>query len=87
MIYTADMVGLIRTILIIVMIYYGLKFLSRYVLPIVLTNYIKKMQQNQQQRATEQNANVGETVVDKKPKTPKSSNNQVGEYVDFEEID
>lgn len=81
------MVGLIRTILIIVMIYYGLKFLSRYVLPIVLTNYIKKMQQNQQQRATEQNANVGETVVDKKPKTPKSSNNQVGEYVDFEEID
>ena len=87
MIYTADMVGLIRTILIIVMIYYGLKFLSRYVLPIVLTNYIKKMQQNQQQRATEQNANVGETVVDKKPKTPKSSNNQVGVYVDFEEID
>lgn len=87
MIYTGDMVGLIRTILIIVMIYYGLKFLSRYVLPIVLTNYIKKMQQNQQQRATEQNANVGETVVDKKPKTPKSSNNQVGEYVDFEEID
>ena len=45
------------------------------------------MQQNQQQRSTQQNANVGETVVDKKPKTPKSSNNQVGEYVDFEEID
>ena len=81
------MVGLIRTILIIVMIYYGLKFLSRYVLPIVLTNYIKKMQQNQQQRSTYKDANVGDTVVDKKPKTPKSSNNQVGEYVDFEEID
>ncbi|MFV0248700.1 MAG: DUF4834 family protein [Tenacibaculum sp.] len=29
----------------------------------------------------------GETVIDKKPAKPKKSNNNIGEYVDFEEID
>ena len=47
----------------------------------------QQQQQYNQQRQNTAKAREGETVIDRKPSTPKQSNNDVGEYVDFEEID
>ena len=42
-----------------------------------------------QQSSSKQYSNVkeGETSVDKKPRESNQSNNSVGEYVDYEEVD
>jgi len=53
----------------------------------------KKMQERfgnqfqQQQNQYEQKHKEGETVIDKMPNKDKSSNKDVGEYIDYEEID
>ena len=80
---------LLRTILIILLFYYGFKIISRYVLPLFLKRYINKVQnraRQQYQNQQEPNIKEGETVIDKKPQT-NQSNNSVGEYVDYEEVD
>lgn len=83
--------GLLRTILIILLIYYGLKIISRYVLPFFLKRFINNVQNRANQQYAnsqkEQNVKVGETVIDKKPNKANQSNDSVGEYVDYEEID
>lgn len=85
--------GLLRTILIILLIYYAIKILSRFFMPYVLKYMSKKMQQRfggqfQQQQPTQNTKEKeGETVIDKVPPQNKSSNNSVGEYIDYEEID
>ena len=88
----AGLMNFIKTLLIILAIYYALKIIGRYVFPI----FMKKMMQNvekkfneQQGRSTDQNRNVkeGETVIDKAPNTGAKSNNEVGEYVDFEDVE
>ena len=49
----------------------------------------KVQKKAQQQYGEKQSSTVkeGETIIDKKPNNSKESNNSVGEYVDFEEID
>lgn len=81
---------LLRTILIILTFYYGFKLISRYVLPFFLKRYINKVQDRARQQYKNQqepNVKVGETVIDKKPLNTNQSNNKVGEYVDYEEVD
>lgn len=84
--------GLLRTIAILVIIYYAFKFFSRYIAPIflkkVMKNVEKKMrdQQQQHQQPNDSNAKVGETVIEKKPTNTKQSNKDVGDYVDFEDV-
>jgi hypothetical protein len=87
----AGPMNFLRTILIIVFIYYVLKFLVKLFAPYLLKKAVDKVQKkaeqqfkNQQQEST---VEQGKTVVDKKPQDTKQSNNSVGEYVDFEEID
>lgn len=82
--------GLLRTIFIILIIVYGFKIISRYILPFFLKRFIKNVQNraNQQQQNQQQpDMKVGETVIDKKPQDTNQSNNSVGEYVDYEEVD
>jgi len=82
--------GLLRTIAIIIIVYYVFKFISRYILPL----FVKKMVENVQKKYTEQqqnkyedaNCKVGETVIAKKPNESKESNKDVGDYVDYEEV-
>lgn len=82
--------GLLRTIAIIIIIYYIFKFFSRYIAPIflkkVINNAQKKYQEQQNQYQNTTEGKVGETVIDKKPSNQKQSNKNVGEYVDFEEV-
>jgi cellulase/cellobiase CelA1 len=79
--------GLLRTLLVILIIYYALKIVSRYILPIILKSAVNKVQKNmnQQQAAKQDNTKVGETTVDYTPNTSSKTAN-VGEYIDFEEV-
>ncbi|WP_298496396.1 DUF4834 family protein [uncultured Algibacter sp.] len=86
--------GLLRTILIIVLVYYGIKILSRIFAPFLLKFAAKKAEQRfgdqfgQFQKGQKQGAQKkeGEITIDKIPET-KTSNKNVGEYVDYEEIE
>ena len=79
----------LRTIAIILIVYYVFKFISRYILPIFLKKMVDNVQQkfNEQQQNQQQAAKgkVGETVISKVPNEPKSSKD-VGDYVDYEEV-
>jgi len=41
----------------------------------------------QQANGQNQKERVGDVIIDKKPSRKKSSNNTVGDYIDFEEVD
>ncbi|WP_308993566.1 DUF4834 family protein [Mariniflexile litorale] len=91
MLQQASVTGFIRTILIIILIYYGLKVLSRLFAPLLLKYIAKKAEQKfggqfQQGPQQPQPKKKGEVTIDKIPNT-KTSNKDVGEYVDYEEID
>lgn len=87
----AAFVNVVKTILIIVFCYYTFKFLVRLFAPFLLKKAVSKMQEKAQQQYNNQqkttNVREGETVIDKRPQSSQNSNNNVGEYVDFEEID
>ncbi|MDR0227956.1 MAG: DUF4834 family protein [Flavobacteriaceae bacterium] len=83
----------IRTLCIIVLVYYAFKFAMRFLFPLLIYKVAKKAEQNFQQKQQEyyqqnntnnqyQNQNTQQTS-DKIPNSTKV----VGEYVDFEEID
>ena len=81
----ASFMGLIRTILIILAIYYVVKLFMKYIAPALLVNYIQK--KTGQQVKEESTVKEGTTIIDKKPKEHKVVDDSVGEYVDYEEID
>lgn len=84
------LIGLLRTILFILLFYYGFKFLMRLFAPFLIKKVAEKMQEKaQQQYGNQQQSTVkeGETVIDKAPRNQRQSKDDVGEYVDFEEID
>lgn len=89
----AGPINMIRTILIILVVYYALRFLMKLFAPFLVKKAMDKMKQKAEQQYQNQNrqndstVNEGETVIDKKPQNTKQSNNSVGEYVDFEELD
>lgn len=83
-------IGLLRTIFYILLFYYGFKFLMRLFAPFLIKKVAEKMQEKaQQQYGNQQQSTVkeGETVIDKAPRNQRQSKDDVGEYVDFEEID
>ncbi len=83
--------GLLKTILILVLLYYGFKILVRLFAPFLVSKVASTMQKKAQEQYNQQQSNSsvkeGETVIDKAPNTSKQSTKKVGEYVDFEEID
>lgn len=87
----ASLVGVFNVILTILVIYYVLKIIGRFALPFLMKKFMgkveKKFQQQQGQYQQSSSAKVGETVIDKKPNSNQKSNDSVGEYVDYEEVD
>lgn len=82
--------GLLRTILIIVLVYYAVKFCVRFFGPYLINKAVQKVHKKAKEQQYSQKENTveeGKTVIDKKPSNSKQSNDSVGEYVDFEEID
>ncbi|MGB0980876.1 MAG: DUF4834 family protein [Winogradskyella sp.] len=91
MIQEASAMGLLRTVLIIIGVYFAIKILARLFKPFILRFVVKKAEQQfggfKNQQHPKQNHKAGETVIDKMPNRSTSSNKNVGEYVDYEEVD
>ncbi|MBQ0735410.1 DUF4834 family protein [Aquimarina celericrescens] len=86
----ASLQGVLKVILIILLIYYGLKVLTRLFGPLLFRYVTKKAGEKFEQHFGKyqqpQQTKKGEVTIEKKPKQ-KSSNKDVGEYIDFEELD
>jgi len=78
-------------IVILILGYYAFKWLARIFLPFLMQkavrNFEKKAREQQGYQNPADHVREGETVIDKQPRPSKESNNSVGEYVDFEEVD
>jgi len=87
----ASLQGVLRTVLIIMLVYYGLKFIGRFLFPIffqkIMKNFESKIKEQQGFQQPVDTSKEGETTIDKKPMQNKESNKSVGEYVDYEEVD
>ncbi|SEC89807.1 protein of unknown function [Tenacibaculum sp. MAR_2009_124] len=89
-IHQAGPMNFLRTLLIILLVYYAVKFVVKLFGPYLLKKAVDKVQKKAQREfGNKQDTTVeeGKTVIDKKPGNAKNSNKDVGEYVDFEEID
>ncbi len=97
MIQEASVMGLLKTVLIILLFYFGFKILARLFAPLLLRFVAKKAEQkfgdqfggfkNHANQKQQQKEKEGETVIDKMPNQNKTSSDKVGEYIDYEEID
>ena len=84
------MIGLFRFFFWFFLISYILRILGRYIFPILLKRYINKKQSQFNQQFNQQNSPLdkeGEVSIKTKPKKSKNDINDMGEYVDFEEVD
>ena len=78
----------LRTVGIIVIIYYALKFIGRLLFPIVVKKAVNNMQERQTQYQRQQQYKPeGEVTIEKDRKQQSRTNTTEGEYVDFEEIE
>lgn len=93
MLQQASLYGFVRTILIIVLVWYVIKTLTRLFAPFLMRYMSNKVQQKfegqfgQQQQRSQPNQKDGETVIDKIPNRNTTSNSKVGEYIDYEDVD
>lgn len=84
---------LLQTILIVILVYYGFKFLLKWLAPKLLNYAVKKTSERfGQQFGNPQDfepgqRTEGETTISKKPPRKSNPSKKVGEYIDFEEID
>ena len=89
--YEASFESVLRTILIILLIYFGFKVLIRFFGPMILKYFLKKIgkkfTQQFNQAPPSRSKKEGEVVIEKKPEKGRKSNKNVGEYIDYEEID
>lgn len=92
----ADFTGLIKTILIILFVYYLIKFSLKLLAPFILKKAVEKVQENFQKKTeeyfnqTQQNTN--QNYQNHSSNTQNSNvklkeKKKVGEYIDYEEID
>ena len=87
--------GFLKTILIILLVYYTLKLLARWFAPKLFTyaakktedHFKKSFQQYQNYSQSGEQVNEGEVSIKKKTSPQKKANtDNVGEFIDFEEI-
>ncbi len=89
--YTTSLSGILETVLIILLVYFGIKMLIRWFGPLILKYIMRKVgkkfedQFNQAKKAKEKKE--GDVNIEKTPKNQPRSKKKVGEYIDYEEID
>lgn len=85
---TLYLVGFLRTLVIIAVIYFGFRVIVRYIFPKIIDKGMKNMQQKmrEQQQQQQPKRPEGEVTIET-PRTNKRNTPDNGEYVDFEEID
>jgi len=80
----------LRTLLTILLFYYGIRFIVRYILPLFSDKGTKNIQQKmyEQQRQNQRNIRrEGEVTIESKNKNGNYVQQNQGEYVDFEEVE
>ncbi len=86
--------GFLRTILIIIVIYYVIRLFTRYILPGLFVNYMDKkmnefskqqMKEQQRQRQKAQQ-HEGEVTIDYSPGSSSKNKPAKGDYVDYVEV-
>ena len=84
------MVGFLRTLLVIVIIYFAIRIFTRYILPLLVDKGVKNMQQKMSDQYRQQQKNErreGEVTVEYKKGEKHNGKQSQGEYIDFEEVD
>ncbi len=84
------LVNFLRTLIIIAIIYYGIRLFTRYILPMLVDKGIKNMQQkmqDQQRHRQQTTRRDGDVTIESNKNNSKNSGQKQGEYVDFEEVD
>ena len=92
---TASFSEVIKVILIILLIYFGIKILFRWFGPMLLKYFLKKIGKHVEKkfrgfdtsRDQQKKRKEGDVTIEKKPKNKRKSNKDVGDYIDYEEID
>lgn len=84
MVYEAGMISFLRTILVIALIYYGVKLVIKFLLPFILKKFVQK----QQEKFTgQQNKTSRNTTTSQEPKVTNKPKEKLGDYVEYEEVD
>ena len=85
--------GFLKIVLIVLLVYYLFKILARLFAPKIFAYAARKTEErfkeqfeNFQSYNQEENP-VGDVTIDKKPTRKNKPSNQVGEYIDFEELE
>ena len=85
------LLNFLKTILIIAAIYYGIRIITKYVLPLLVAKGVKNMQQKMQDQYQQQNRQQtrpeGEVTIERNQSNSRNSVKDNGEYIDFEEVD
>lgn len=87
------MISFLKTILIVLLVYFGLKFLFRLATPYLLRYFSKKAGQQFEKffgNHPDMNApreKEGKITIDKMPARNPRSRKKVGEYVEYEEVE
>ena len=76
----------LETVGILVLLYYGLKFVGRLLFPIIVKKAVNNMQARQSSYQTERKEEGEVTVENKTGQRGRRPKNE-GEYVDFEEVE
>ena len=93
---TAEFMGLIRTLLIIGLIYFGVRIIMKVILPWAVKRFFKRVKSKMEDQMKNQANKQGDSGFKKngdvfvKPPPKKNKDNiepKGGEYVDFEEVD
>jgi hypothetical protein len=84
----------LKTILIVLLVYYLLKILARWFAPRLFSYAAKKTEERFREKfdgfAGQDNGNeeqIGDIIIDKKPAKQNKASKKVGEYIEFEELD
>ena len=79
-----NIVGLLKTILIIVAVYYLVTFVNRF----FLNRYVRRVQRmrEEKRRTTNRSKREGEVTIEDRKKNGKGINKDLGDYIDYEEI-
>ncbi len=84
----------LKTIFIILLVYYLLKILARWFAPKIFSYAAKKTEERFRENFgdfTDQHRNdeeqIGDVIIDKKPARKNTDSKKVGEYIEFEELD
>ena len=76
---------ILRTILIIIIVYYAAKLFARYVLPLLARYFIRRSKKTYQKQYQQPKRKMGEMNVEYEPEKKKELDD-LGEYIDYEEI-